>query len=290
MVAAMKNNKAGQKALKHYTNESLFEGLSYYKMVGETYHSRRLKKKMHRSIERFVKNSSQKTFEVLDIGCDTGTDLFMFPKIADATFHRTGTDVSAGAISQAQNLAKKRGEKDITFKVADANKKQPFKDNSFDIITSSELIEHIEDPVYLLNEMHRLLKPGGIAVISTPNEKSFQKFLMQKVLPKSMEKNLDDSRSVGFTRHGANTKLDHADWDEEAHISIYGAKQWQGIVKKSKLNLKSMTGSAFYGGMPAFEDYPFVMGAMMILDSIIDILPSHPHFQTCVIMTLQKEN
>jgi len=285
----MNKNKAGDKATTHYTNESLYEGLSYYKMVGETYHSRRLKKKMHDKIQNFLKNYQKKEIDLLDIGCDTGTDLFMLPKVEGIKFNRVGTDVSAGAIEQARNLAKKRDEKNITFKVADANKKQPFKDGSFDIITSSELIEHIEDPVFLLNEMHRLLKPGGVAIISTPNEKSIQKFILEKMLPKKIGGQLDDSRSLGFSRHGTSTKLDHDDWDSEAHISIYGAKQWKNITKKSKLKLNNMTGSAFYGGMPAFEKYPFVMGSMMILDSIIDLLPLHPHFQTCVIMDLKKE-
>ncbi|MTI30131.1 class I SAM-dependent methyltransferase [Xanthovirga aplysinae] len=50
----------------------------------------------------------------------------------------------------------------------------PFKgiaDNSFDVIVSFQVIEHIEDDKYFLQEIQRVLKPGGKAIITTPNIK-----------------------------------------------------------------------------------------------------------------------
>ena len=43
------------------------------------------------------------------------------------------------------------------------------KDNSYDSIVSFQVIEHIEDDVLYLKEIYRVLKPGGIALITTPN-------------------------------------------------------------------------------------------------------------------------
>ena len=46
----------------------------------------------------------------------------------------------------------------------------PFDDNTFDLVIWSEVIEHLtKDPVHTLGEVHRVLKPGGCVVISTPN-------------------------------------------------------------------------------------------------------------------------
>jgi SAM-dependent methyltransferase len=46
----------------------------------------------------------------------------------------------------------------------------PYADNSFDLVTWCEVIEHLtENPVHALAEIHRVLKPGGGLVISTPN-------------------------------------------------------------------------------------------------------------------------
>ena len=46
----------------------------------------------------------------------------------------------------------------------------PYDDNTFDLVTWCEVIEHLtENPVHTLAEIHRVLKPGGALVISTPN-------------------------------------------------------------------------------------------------------------------------
>ena len=44
-----------------------------------------------------------------------------------------------------------------------------FSDNSFDTIISFQVIEHIKDDVFFIKEIYRLLRPGGIAFITTPN-------------------------------------------------------------------------------------------------------------------------
>lgn len=45
------------------------------------------------------------------------------------------------------------------------------KDNAYDSIVSFQVIEHIQDDVLFLKEIHRVLKPGGIALLTTPNRK-----------------------------------------------------------------------------------------------------------------------
>ncbi len=46
----------------------------------------------------------------------------------------------------------------------------PYPDNTFDVVTWCEVIEHLtENPVHALAEIHRVLKPGGALVLSTPN-------------------------------------------------------------------------------------------------------------------------
>lgn len=50
--------------------------------------------------------------------------------------------------------------------------KLPFPDNSFDRVVSREVIEHVVNPKAMLREIYRVLKPGGIAVITTENRES----------------------------------------------------------------------------------------------------------------------
>lgn len=51
----------------------------------------------------------------------------------------------------------------------DITDKQPYEDNTFDVILAIEVMEHIHDHNIFFRECNRILKPGGIVVISTPN-------------------------------------------------------------------------------------------------------------------------
>lgn len=44
----------------------------------------------------------------------------------------------------------------------------PFDDGSFDLLIASHVLEHVEDDVRAVREIHRVLKPGGIAILQTP--------------------------------------------------------------------------------------------------------------------------
>ena len=58
----------------------------------------------------------------------------------------------------------------IDFIQADLNKPLPIANDTFDIVAALEVIEHLENSYALLREITRVLKPGGYAVVSTPNE------------------------------------------------------------------------------------------------------------------------
>jgi SAM-dependent methyltransferase len=53
----------------------------------------------------------------------------------------------------------------------------PYADESFDVVIFSELIEHLGvNPVCALAEMHRVMRPGGILIVTTPNSMSLERF------------------------------------------------------------------------------------------------------------------
>ena len=109
-----------------------------------------------------------KNLSVLEVGCGLGTDGAQFAK-AGATY--TGIDLTDAAV----DLAKRRFELfDLpgTFRVADAETLD-FPDNSFDIVYSHGVLHHTPDTAAAVREIHRVLRPGGKAVVMLYHRDSY---------------------------------------------------------------------------------------------------------------------
>ncbi|MBI3556693.1 MAG: class I SAM-dependent methyltransferase [Deltaproteobacteria bacterium] len=101
---------------------------------------------------------------LLDLGCGTGKFL---GQLAHGGYSGlTGCD--------GHDFAGRAG---FDFVKADLNGKLPFASNQFGVITAIEVIEHLENPRHLLREMFRVLKPGGLAIVTTPNNESLTSLL-----------------------------------------------------------------------------------------------------------------
>lgn len=97
--------------------------------------------------------------KVLDVGCYDG---FYSKMIADLGNEVYGMEANSDAVKKAL-------EKGIKVKEADLESKFPFKSGNFDIVYAGEVIEHLYDTDAFVNECLRVLKKGGLFIITTPN-------------------------------------------------------------------------------------------------------------------------
>ncbi len=106
-------------------------------------------------IDQFYKN--RQDLNILDVGCGTGLNMQYLAKYGTAT----GVDLSPVALKFCQE----RGHHRLVMAPMEH---LPFADNSFDLITALDIVEHLDDDLAGLKEIQRVLKPGGRAVILVP--------------------------------------------------------------------------------------------------------------------------
>jgi len=114
-----------------------------------------------RIIASFVKDICSKITDhrpqILDVGSGTGANLKMLAQFGEAQ----GVDVSADAVA----FCRERGLENVRLGAAES---LPFDDNGFDLVTALDVVEHMDDDVAGLREMHRVLRPGGRLLLFVP--------------------------------------------------------------------------------------------------------------------------
>lgn len=101
---------------------------------------------------------------VLDIGCGRG----YFLVVAEGRgWWGVGLEVSESGLESARQLKKERGSRFLL--TGGTIEQSAFSAESFDAITLFEVLEHLRDPMSVLQETHRLLHAGGLLYLTTPN-------------------------------------------------------------------------------------------------------------------------
>lgn len=106
--------------------------------------------------------------KVLDLGCGGG---FVSEELARRGAHVTGVDPAQVLVDVAKLHAQESGF-EIDYKVG-TGEAIPAPDASFDIVVCVDVLEHVADLDRVLQEVHRVLKPGGLFLYDTINKTVF---------------------------------------------------------------------------------------------------------------------
>ncbi len=108
-------------------------------------------------VDEICRQVTDRRPRILDVGCGTGANLLMLSKYGEAE----GVDVSEDALA----FCRERGLDKVRLGAAE---ELPYEDNSFDLVTAFDVVEHMDDDLAGLSEMQRVLRPGGRVLLFVP--------------------------------------------------------------------------------------------------------------------------
>ncbi|MDO8610809.1 MAG: class I SAM-dependent methyltransferase, partial [bacterium] len=180
-----------------------------------------------------------KACSYLDLGCNDGRKSILWARKANS--HKTmGIEI----VKIQANKARKRG---IIVYESDLNNKLPINSDSVDIITTNQVIEHLNDTDLFLSEIFRILKKNGVLILSTENLASwhnvfslfcgFQPFSMSNF---SIKGNIGNPFSLWKTKK---LNEDRHSWLHKRLFSYYGLID---LLKKHGFNIVDVKTIGYY--------------------------------------------
>jgi 2-polyprenyl-3-methyl-5-hydroxy-6-metoxy-1,4-benzoquinol methylase len=149
-LAFVANPPSDQEVLEQY-NRGASSKLAYYRMASPA--DARSFQALLALIEQRIQRGS-----ILDVGCNIGT----FVRVAqERGWAATGVDVNVEAVDF--------GKRQIGLNLMTLDQFEAQPDLVFDVIHSSDTVEHFTDPTQAMCSYARRLKPGGFLIVSTPN-------------------------------------------------------------------------------------------------------------------------
>jgi len=112
---------------------------------------------------RFILPYLQPGMHVLDCGCGSGAITLGLAQ-AVRPGQVTGIDIAEVEIERARNRAREERVDNVHFELGNVYE-LPFSEPAFDLVFGHNVLEHVAQPDQALREIHRVLKPGGIAGI-----------------------------------------------------------------------------------------------------------------------------
>lgn len=190
----------------------------------------------------------------LDIGCGDGGFSVRFKEALTAK-KGYGLEIAPEAAAMANR-------KGISTVVSDADVDGiPYEDGFFDVVVALEIIEHLSNPCYFIEEIYRVLKPRGVVIISTPNIASWHSriHLAMGYQPYPIRIGRAYPFAGNFLRSRKPRRVsDHIDVSGRGgavHIQFFTLRALKELFQRSNFKVRKVIGSP---DMPAFRIPPML--------------------------------
>jgi len=246
-----------QGILEYYWGEHIH--LGYYGPEHK-YKFRPLKEAQYAFIDEMMKfggidASTDSTAKVLDVGCGFGGTSRYLARALGPNAEVTAITLSPKQVERAQELAIEQNTPNAKFMVEDALEMPSFPDNSFDIVWACESGEHMPDKKKYIDQMMRVLKPGGKFVMATWCQRDDTNAPFDKRDKRDLQYLYEEWTHPYFISKEAYTELINdtgmmnkvtaADWVKETiaswrHTILKGIKDPRGFIFKPKNYIRTL--------------------------------------------------
>jgi len=175
--------------------------------------------------------------KVLDIGCGSCDFTIQFARRV-GTLDIHGIELVASFIEQCV-------QKGVQMHRADVNEPIPLEAASFDVVVTNQLLEHLNNTDLFITEIHRVLKPGGYAIISTPNLASWHNVGSLLLGWQPFATSLSDEINVGNPFH-TRYKMRAAGGKYPSHRRIATYRGLRELVEYYGFGIETMIGVGWY--------------------------------------------
>lgn len=177
-----------------------------------------------RTLKRIVKGNQP---ILLEVGCGLGMGAPYWAELGKIIL----MDLSEYAVREAQGL--RRGD---FWLIGDAEA-LGIKDSSLSAVIALDVIEHLQCPERFVAEAFRVLRPGGILALTTPNPDSF------------------GARRKGKRWFG---------WKDETHINIRSRGEWKNLLEKNNFEIL-IEGSSSLWDLPYWQHVPSILQKILLI-------------------------
>ena len=209
--------------MKHPFDESYFTTEAYAQVSFEKYSQYWWSNRFYALLAR---RNAPKRGRVLEVGCGLG---HLLTWLVDR-YLVFGTDINPWALSQAR-LNVPQGH----FVLQSAENLGAFTDQSFQIVVAKHVVEHLHQPERAIAEMSRVLAPGGLLLIATPN--------------------LDSPMR-------ARKKEGWIGYKDPTHISLKPPAEWLSYLRTNGLQIRRVFSDGYW-------DAPYVSGLPIKLQKLL---------------------
>lgn len=208
---------------------------------------------------------------VLDLGCADGGSLFaLHRRLKRSGIRYVGVDLDRQALTRAAKRIACRNYTNIELRFGDVT--QTGLPSEFaDIVLASEVAEHLLQPRFLFEEIWRLLKPGGRAVVTTPNLSNYPQRI-GRWIDRRLGGRLRTGLYAGMTEQSEYTGFTTKE-GTLGHVSEQPARAWEELAKQVGFQVRLERGSTLVYGYPLLARHPVLFGLLCMVDYVLEWCP-----------------